>query len=230
MILLAAFTFASGAQGAASGPGVGIGEQFSVSGIKVDATAQSPAAARDLAMKQGREMAWRKLFRSLTAKPTGGAEPKLAERELLGLILRSEAGNERRNTTRYVADVTFHFNPTAVLQLLRRSNIVFAESVIDPPLPANGNGSTHLAVNVRFDNDEDWAIVRERLDATKVVTGIDVVARTPNEAQVFLNFSGEEEQLQAALAQQALDLTSSEGQYTLELGTVSKIATHPLVR
>jgi len=238
-VLLATLGFASAAHGApAPQAAVEAADQFSVIGIKVDATAPSPRAARDLAMTQGRPLAWSKLFRRFTGKPAWGTEPRLAEAELLGLILSSDAGNERRNTTRYVADVTFHFNPAAVRQLLRRSNIVFTGAVInaageweqsiDRPLPAIDDASTHLAVTVRFDTAEDWTMLRARLGATKVVTGIDVVGRTLQEAQIYLTYSGEVEQLRAALAQHALELTSSEGEYTLELGAVSQATTASL--
>ena len=233
-VLLATMGLASAAHAAAvPEAAVEVSDQFSVIGIKVDATATSPRAARELAMTQGRPLAWSKLFRRFTGQPAWGMEPRLAERELLGLILSSDAGNERRNTTRYLADVTFHFNPEAVRQLLRRSNIVFTEAVInaageweqsvDRPLPAEA--STHLAVNVRFDTIEDWTTLQARLRAAKAVTGMDVVRRTPHEAQIYLTYSGEMEQLQAALAIQALELTSSEGQYTLELGAASEATT-----
>ena len=188
-------------------------------------------------MTQGRPLAWSTLFRRFTGQPIWGTEPQLAESELLGLILSSDAGNIRRNTTRYLADVTFHFNPEEVRQLLRRSNIVFTEAVInaagdweqsvDRPLPA-GAASTHLAVNVRFDTIEDWVMLRTRLGATKAVTGMDIVGRTPNEAQIYLAYSGKVEQLQAALAQHALELTGSEGEYTLELGAVTEAVTADL--
>jgi len=218
-------------------PAVEAADQFSVIGIKVDGTAESPRAARELAMTQGRPLAWSMLFRRFTGEPIWGTEPQLAERELLGLILSSDAGNERRNTTRYLADVTFHFNPEAVRQLLRRSNIVFTEAVmnesgeweqsVDRPLPA-GDASTHLAVNARFETIEDWATLRTRLGVTKAVTGMDIVGRTPHEAQIYLAYSGEVEQLQAALAQNALELTGSDGEYTLELGAVSEATTADL--
>lgn len=227
-VLLATVAFSSAASGAVAPPIEAI-DQFTVSGIKVDATGESPRAARDLAMVQGRPLAWSKLFRRFTRQRDWGTEPQLAESELLGLILRSNAGNERHNTTRYLADVTFHFNPEAVRQLLRRSNIVFTEAVInaageweqsiDRPIPATDDGSTHLAVNVRFDTVGDWTTLRARLSAAKGVTGMDVVGLTPYEAQIYLAYSGEVGQLQDTLAEHALELTSSEGQYTLALGT-----------
>ena len=232
-VLLATAGLTSAAFGAVA-PLVEAIDQFTVSGIKVDATGASPRAARDLAMMQGRPLAWSTLFRRFTGQPIWGTEPQLAERELLGLILSSDAGNIRRNTTRYLADVTFHFNPEAVRELLRRSNIVFTEAVInaageweqsvDRPLPA-GDASTHLAVNVRFDTVEDWVTLRTRLGAAEAVTGMDVVARTLHEAQIYLTYSGEVEQLPAALADHALELTSSEGEYTLKLGAVSEATT-----
>jgi len=238
-VILATLGFASAIHGASALPAaIEAADQFSVIGIKVDASAPSPRAARELAMTQGRPLAWRKLFRRFTGEPAWGTEPQLAERELLGLILRSDAGNERRNTTRYVADVTFHFNPAAVRRLLHRSNIVFTEAVInasgaweqsiDRPLPSFDGSNTHLAVNARFDTVENWVTIRTRLGATKAVTGMDIVTRTSHEAQIYLTHSGEVAALQAALAQHALELTSSDGEYTLALGAVSEAATADL--
>ncbi len=227
-VLLATVVFSSAASGAVALPIEAI-DQFSISGIKVDATGESPRAARDLAMVEGRPLAWSKLFRRFTDQRDWGTEPQLVESELLGLILSSEASNIRRNTTRYLADVTFHFNPAAVRQLLQRANIVFTDAPIyaagewdesvDHQIPGGENARTYLAVNVRFDTVEEWATLRAQLSAAKGVTGIEVVGRAPHQAQIYLAYSGEVEQLHRALAQRALELTSSEGQYTLALGT-----------
>ena len=227
-VLLTTVAFSSGASGAVAPPAIEAIDQFTVSGIKVDATGESPRAARDLAMVQGRPLAWSKLFRRFAGQRDWGREPRLAESELLGLILRSEAGNVRRNTTRYLADVTFHVNPAAVRQLLHKSNVVFTEvpikaaaewdESIDHQIPGGEDASTHLAVNVRFDTPKDWTTLRARLDAAKGVAGMEVVGRTLHEAKIYLAYSGEFEQLQDTLAQHALELTSSAGQYTLELG------------
>ena len=238
-VLFATLGFASAAHGA-SAPQIVVeaADQFSVIGIKVDATGLSPRAARELAMTQGRPLAWSRLFRRVTGETTWATEPRLAERELLGLILSSDAGNERRNTTRYLADVTFHFNPAAVRQLLRKSNIVFTgatmnaagewEQSADLPLSAIEDDSRHLAVNVRFDTLNDWTTLRARLGAAEAITGMDVVDVAAHEAQIYLTYFGKAEHLQAALAQNALKLTSSEGAYTLELGAVSEATTASL--
>ena len=202
--------------------GVEVADSFSISGIKVDATAKSPREARDLAIARGRALAWSTLFRRITNQQISGTEPRLGENELIGLVLRTEADNERRNTTRYVADVTFHFNRAAVLRVLSRSNIHTVEDEsIDPQAPEIADSRTYLAVNVRFDNGADWAILRARLSATDGVAGIDVVGRTAHDAQIYLSYSDDVEQLRSALAQSALQLTNSDGGYTLQLGSAS---------
>ena len=98
-------------------------------------------------------------------------------------------------------------------------------SIARLPSIDDANTDTHLAVNVRFDTIEDWVTLRTRLGATKAVTGIDIVGRTPHDAQIYLAYSGEVEHLPAALAQHALELTSSDGEYTLALGAVSEATT-----
>jgi hypothetical protein len=234
-ILLTAAAFTSAAYAAAAPPtAVETIDQFSIIGIKVDATGPSPRAARELAMTQGRPQAWSELFRRFTDQPNWGAEPQLAEHELLGLILSSDAGNERRNTTRYTADITFHFNPAAVRHLLHKSNIIFTDATINAAGEweqslgladaANDDASTHLAVNVQFGSAEEWVTLRAQLAATKAVTGVDVVGRNEHDAQIYLTYSGEMRQIQAALAQHALELTSSDGEYTLALSDIAQTA------
>ena len=236
-IVLMAMGFASTAQEVAAQGTVEV-EQFAVSGIKADATAQSPRQARDLAMAQARPLAWRKLFRRLTRQRDWATEPQLPDSELLGLILRADALNERRSTTRYLAEVTFHFNPAAVRQLLFKHSIALAEEpvktageldqALDRQASETKDATTHLAVTVRLNSVQDWATLRARLPAADGVTGMQVIGRTLNEAQIYLSFSGDVDQLQDALAQQSLELTSSDGQYTLELGDVSGAQTAAL--
>ena len=87
-----------------------------------------------------------------------------------------------------------------------------------------GDSNTYLAINVRFDAAADWAILRARLNAVDSVTGMEIVGRTAEDAQIYLSYSGEVEQLQSTLAQHALQLSSSEGEYTLRLSPVSATA------
>jgi Uncharacterized protein conserved in bacteria (DUF2066) len=117
---------------------------FTVTGIKVEASAESAISARDAAMAQGRAAAWTKLFRRLTAAANWRRQPALDEKALERMIRGFEVANERRSTTRYLADVSFHFNPIAVRNLMRQANIAYTETRSPPvlviPLVAGSSG------------------------------------------------------------------------------------------
>jgi hypothetical protein len=228
-VLLTTLGFASAAYGAAAPAAAVAADMFTIADMKVEATALSPRAARDLAMLQGRPLAWSKLFRRFTVQDAWGSEPQLTDGQLQGLILSVDVDNERRNTTRYLADVMYHFNPAAVRALLRKSNIAFADSLsegvlavpdeqVAPALVGDGT-RTHLTASVQFATLGDWAALRARLGAVKTVTGMDVVGLTLNEAEIDLTYSGHMEQLRDALAQQSLALSNNGDEYTLELDT-----------
>jgi hypothetical protein len=61
-----------------------------------------------------------------------------------------QIANERRSTTRYLAEVTYNFNPVEVGALLRGSGILFAEAQARPILVIP-------VVNNVYDPQSDWA-------------------------------------------------------------------------
>lgn len=223
--LLATLGFASAAYGEGAPPApVASADLFTIGDVKVDATALSPRAARDLAMAQGRPLAWSKLFRRLTVEGAWASQPELADGQLLGLIRSVEVGNERHNTRRYLADVKYHFNPAAVRQLLRESNIASSEVRVAnerAPSVRDGGSSNRLAAHVWFDTMEDWVKLRARLKAVNEIAETDVVGLDPNEAQIGLVYTGQVEELGAAMAQQDLELNDTGGEYTLKLRNVA---------
>ena len=318
---------------------------FAVSAVKVEAAAESAISARDAAMAKGRREAWTKLFRRLTPTANWRREPALDEQALERLLRGTEVTNERRSTTRYLADVTFQFNANAVRNLLRRANISYTESrspaalVIplttgtagfepaspwstawkDPALqqglvpfvlPMMGDADSdildrpdlaqadwaavasaarrynagaviiatasddaktvqmieltptgrttasfayaqssfgadanavaekvgdawksrnavdfavrnHLVADVAFDSLDDWAKIRNALAAVRAITGVDVMGLALHEAEIGVTYSGRPEQLRDALAQQKIELRTTDGQYTLQPAAVS---------
>jgi hypothetical protein len=219
-ILLATLGFASAANGAAvpAAPVAAI-DMFTIADMKVEATAPSPRAARDLAMLQGRPLAWTKLFRQVTVQAAWASEPQLTDGQIQGLILSVDLGNERRNTTRYLADVMYHFNPAAVRALLRKSNIAFTAT--NEPSVDRRPPTTHLLANVRFNNVADWTSLIAQLSVVDGVTEIVVSGLAHNEAQIDLSYIGELDQLQDALAQKNLVFGDRGGEYTLKLNAVT---------
>jgi len=324
---------------------------FTVSGTKVDASAESAIAARDLAMTQGRPAAWTKLYRRLTAAPMWAKQPQLDENALLRLIRSFEVVGERRSTTRYLADVTFHFNPVAVRALLRQYNIAYTDTRSRPALvipvtagkpgfdplspwamawtdPAlqqglvpfvipileggeaavlsrpdlgqadwaslaplvrrynvtavivasasedaktvqmveiSATGRTpasfayaqstfaadaeavaeraaevwksrtsvdfatraRLTADVAFDSLDDWAKIRDRLGSVRAITDFDVIGLALHEAEISVTYSGRQEQLRDALAQQNLQLSNSNGLFSLQIAGATAAANAP---
>jgi hypothetical protein len=60
--------------------------------------------------------------------------PQLDENTLLRMVRSFEVANERRSTTRYLADVTYHFNPAAVRAALRQAGVAYTEARARPAL------------------------------------------------------------------------------------------------
>lgn len=107
---------------------------YTVSGIHVDATAASSGEALNQAIAQGRAKAFQILYRRLTRQVDWARQPALDYQSLLRLSRGTDITNERRSTTRYVADVTYMFNPTAVARLLRAAQISFSQGQAKPIL------------------------------------------------------------------------------------------------
>jgi len=124
-VLIAGLILGAGTVRAAPAPAPDL---FTVTGVKVDETAESATAARDLAIAQGRPLAWTKLYRRLTATANWSKQPQLDANALLRMVRSLEVANERRSSTRYLAEVIYHFNPAAVRGLLRQSGIAYTET------------------------------------------------------------------------------------------------------
>ncbi len=91
---------------------------YTVSGIHVDATGASVNAAQHVAIEQGRPRAWDIVFRRIAKPGDWPKQPKLDSEGLRKLMRGFGVANERRSTTRYVADVTYIFSPEAVARVM----------------------------------------------------------------------------------------------------------------
>src|SRR5215467_5689324 len=83
LVVLATLFWGAAAVQAAPAP---LPDLFTVSGVKIDASAESAIAARDLAMREGRTSAWTRLFRRFTATANWGKQPQLDDNALLRLV------------------------------------------------------------------------------------------------------------------------------------------------
>jgi len=101
---------------------------YSVSNVHVDATGASSTEALNAAIAQGRGKAFQIVYRRLTRQADWVKQPTLDPAGLLRISRGYNIANERRSTTRYVADVTYMFNPDAIGRLLRSSQIAFSQT------------------------------------------------------------------------------------------------------
>lgn len=118
---------------------------YTVSNVHVDATGASSTEALNAAIAQGRGKAFQTVYRRLTRQADWGKQPALDAAGLLRISRGYNIANERRSTTRYVADVTYMFNPDAVARLLRSSQIAFSQTqarriLVIPMSPGVGHG------------------------------------------------------------------------------------------
>jgi hypothetical protein len=101
---------------------------FTVSGIHVDASAASSSAAQLAALAQGRPKAWAILYKRVTRAQDAARQPQLDDAQLQRIIRTFNVTGEKRSTTRYVATVSFAFNPDAVQRVLQSSGIAYAQT------------------------------------------------------------------------------------------------------
>ena len=107
---------------------------FTVSGIDVDVTAETAAAARELAHAEGHVLAMQKLLARLLPRDELASIRELLVPEIVEFVRDFEVENERTSDVRYLARLTFRFKPDAVRNLLRTSDLLFAETQSKPVL------------------------------------------------------------------------------------------------
>jgi len=91
-------------------------DPFTVAGIAVDATGETPIEAQTLAIRDGQARAANILLERLTVESerlAKGAVP-VSEDNAAKMIRAMEIDNEKRSATRYLGDITVAFNPSAM--------------------------------------------------------------------------------------------------------------------
>ena len=132
--------------GAQAGPPA---DPFTVTNIKVDATAASAVEAQNIAINSGKARAWQEVIKRLVKPEDLSKVPTLDDVALTRMIASYLPMNVQRSTTRYVANMTYTFNPAAVRHMMRVSNIAYTEMQAHPILI--------LAMSPRWAGRSPWA-------------------------------------------------------------------------
>ncbi len=106
--------------------------------VKVDATAESAAAARDLARIDGQRRALALVIDRLSDSPDSGKLQKLDDKAITDMVESFEVANERMSAVRYLADYTFHFRPSKVRRLVHIADNSSAEAKNKPAVGDSG--------------------------------------------------------------------------------------------
>ncbi len=107
---------------------------FTVRDVAVDATGESAAEAREKAVAEGHVRAYRQLLERLVPRTSLSAAPQLGYRELLDYVQGFRVADERTSDVRYLANLTFSFQPGQIRDLLARSGVPFVETRRKPAL------------------------------------------------------------------------------------------------
>lgn len=114
---------------------------WTVANIPVDGAGASPSAAKEAALAQGRQKAWTEVFHRITPSAEWSRMPVLTNAELEPMIKSFDISGEKHSSTRYLATVTFVFNPAGVRSAMRRTGTQFSESTAKPVLVVALSGS-----------------------------------------------------------------------------------------
>ena len=113
-------------------------EGFSAT-VKVDATADTAAAARDLARVDGQRRALAQVIDRLSASADAAKLAKLDDKTITDMVESFEVANERMSAVRYLGDYTFHFRPSKIRRLVRIADSVPGEGGAKLTLPDGSN-------------------------------------------------------------------------------------------
>ena len=135
-ILLLAFSALQAAAQTSSSivPTTSRDEIFVVRNIYVDATGDTTALARGQAFADGRAVAFSQLVSRLAVDSSQLDEDTLSDEDITSLLQAFEVNDERTTTGRYIANLTFAFDPAAVRSLLQGRLVDFTETVSKPVL------------------------------------------------------------------------------------------------
>lgn len=134
VLLLVTSAFQAAAQTSSISPTTSRDEIFVVRDIYVDATGDTTALAREQAFADGRAVAFSQLVSRLAVDSSQLDEDTLTDEDITSLLQAFEVNDERTTTGRYIASLTFAFDPGAVRRLLQSRLVDFTETVSKPVL------------------------------------------------------------------------------------------------
>jgi hypothetical protein len=131
-LVLCAIVLGAAAPAARAQSPVPLGNVFEVRGVAVDVTAATAAAAREQALAEGEQKAFRRLLERLTLRTDRDRLPALSRSEIAAYVQDLAVAEEKTSAVRYIASLTYRFRPERVRRLLADHNLLYAETPAKP--------------------------------------------------------------------------------------------------
>ena len=134
LVLTVAATLLGAAAGSVAGLSVAVGAEtvFTVGNYPVEARADNAVAAKDRALNEGQQAAFRSLLRRLVPVTAFARLKQLPSVRAGDLIEGVKVRAERNSATDYIANLDFSFQSKGVRDLLRREGIPFTDEQAPP--------------------------------------------------------------------------------------------------
>jgi hypothetical protein len=158
-------------------------EVFTVANYPVEARAENAIAAKERALAEGQQAAFRSLLKRLAAVNAYARLGHLRNIRAGNLIEGVSVRSERNSSTEYIATLDFSFQPKAVRDLLRGENIPFT----DEPAPTLTVLPVWRATAADAKAEARWTDAWKSLDLEHALTPIRLVAQRREIAPETLN-------------------------------------------
>ncbi len=168
---------------------------YTVTGINADATGETAAKARDIALMQAQRTAYSELCTRLNIADNAG---KLSDDALASLVQSFEVQSERVSSVRYIGVYTIHFKPSAIQ---KKMGVPAQGEEFLPQGPV-----THLIVDLQADSLGALAQTKKRLGKVHQVARIDTLSLGKTASRIDVSYSGSFENFIQGLAMQGLML------------------------
>jgi hypothetical protein len=157
------------AAGAAETRAASTDRVFTVGNYPVEARAENAVAAKDKALADGQQAAFRSLLKRLVPVTAYAQVRKLTAARAGDLVEGYRVRSERNSATEYIASLDFSFQPKAIRDMLRREGIAFTDEQA-PALTVIPVRRT--AASGAFESEASWTNVWRGLDLEHALTPV----------------------------------------------------------
>ncbi|MFZ4808076.1 MAG: DUF2066 domain-containing protein [Hyphomicrobiaceae bacterium] len=147
---------------------------FTVGNYPVEATAGDAVTAKDKALQDGQQAAFRSLLKRLVPVKAYDRLAKMPPIKAADLVDGVGVKSERNSSTQYIASLDFSFRPAAVREILRAQGIPFVDTQAPPLVVLPVATADNAAAQTRL--QRSWTTAWQGLDGAHSLTPFKIEA------------------------------------------------------